>query len=205
MKAFLKSSSLWFGILAVLLLVAGIAASMKWWGWLHPEEPTTVSNSETLRNVGLLIGGVLAFVFAGWRAWVAERQANAAQTQANMALDQAATAQQGLLNERYQKGAEMLGSEVLTVRLGGIYALQGLAAEHPEQYHIQIMRLFCAFVRNPTGVMEGHFAGYDDDGQPIRGIRDDVQAVMHAIGSRTDADIALERDGEMFMVESPEC
>ena len=31
------------------------------------------------------------------------------------------------------------------------YALQRLAEEHPERYHIQIMRLFCAFVRNPTG------------------------------------------------------
>ena len=44
----------------------------------------------------------------------------------------------------------MLGSEVLSVRLGGIYALQRLAEEEPKQYHVQIMRLFCAFVRNPT-------------------------------------------------------
>ena len=58
--------------------------------------------------------------------------------------------QQGLLHERYQKGAEMLGSELLSVRLGGIYALQRLAENHPGQYHIQIMHLFCAFVRHPT-------------------------------------------------------
>ena len=38
----------------------------------------------------------------------------------------------------------------LAVRLGGIYALQSLAEEHSEQYHAQIMRLFCAFVRHPT-------------------------------------------------------
>ena len=35
--------------------------------------------------------------------------------------------------ERYERGAEMLGSRVLSVRLGGIYALEHLAAEHPQQ------------------------------------------------------------------------
>ena len=50
----------------------------------------------------------------------------------------------------------MLGSEVLSVRLGGIYALQRLAEEWPDQYHIQIMRLFCAFVRLPTSITVAH-------------------------------------------------
>ena len=66
-------------------------------------------------------------MLAIWRSTVAERQS--------------ATAQQGLLNERYQKGAEMLGSDVLSVRLGGIYALERLAAEDPNQYHILVMKL----------------------------------------------------------------
>ena len=59
------------------------------------------------------------------------------------------TAEQSLLNERYQRGAEMLGSDVLSVRLDGIYALDRLAAEQPASYHIQIMQLFCAFARRP--------------------------------------------------------
>ena len=44
----------------------------------------------------------------------------------------------------------MLGNDVLSVRLMGgirIIALQRLAEEHPEQYHVQIMRLFCALAR----------------------------------------------------------
>ena len=43
----------------------------------------------------------------------------------------------------------MLGNDVLSVRLGGIYALEHLAREHPDQYHLQIVKLLCAFVRNP--------------------------------------------------------
>ena len=45
----------------------------------------------------------------------------------------------------------MLGSEQLSVRLGGIYALARLAREDPGDYHTQIMSLLCAFIRNPTG------------------------------------------------------
>ena len=191
MKAFLKSGSFWFGILSVLLLGVGVFASIEWWGWLHPKGPTTVSNSETLRNVGLLIGGGLAFVFAGWRAWVAERQASATQTQAQMAQNQADIARRSLLNERYQRGAEMLGSEVLLTRLGGIYALEGLTEEHPSQYHIQVMKLFCSFVRNPTTSSSGQ----DENGvDGATELREDVQAVMDAVGRRGVAGLAIEKE-----------
>ncbi len=149
MKRLLDSGYFWIA-LSSLLLSVGVALIITFWSWPHPEASTTESNSETIRNVGLLLAGVLAFVFALWRAWVAERQAATARDQAKIAQEQAATAERGLLNERYQKGAEMLGSDVLSVRLGGIYALQRLADEQPKQYHVQIMRLFCAFVRNPN-------------------------------------------------------
>ena len=170
-----------------------------------------VDNSEqTLRNVGLLIGGLLAFVFAVWRAWVAERQANAARQQAETALLQAETAQQSLLNERYQRGAEMLGSDVLSERLGGIYALQGLAERHPEPYHVPVMRQLCSFVRHPTEV----------EGQPpvgsinidwgsaygastaqdfaaagtleIEVVREDIQAAMDSIASCHTRNLQIE-------------
>ena len=48
----------------------------------------------------------------------------------------------------------MLGREVLTAHLGGIYTLARLAREHPADYHTQIMHLLCAFARNPPGVEE---------------------------------------------------
>lgn len=118
---------------------------------------------ERVATAGILIGGVIALGVASWRAHSADQQANAAQKQVDTALRQVDTAQkqvataqrqaqtayQGLLNERYQKGAEMLGSSVLSVRFAGIYALGQLAEDHPEQYYIQIMQLLCAFVRYP--------------------------------------------------------
>ena len=145
------------------------------WEWLSSGE----SGSTTIRNIALVAAGLIALPLAIWRGVVANRQAN--------------TAQQGLLNERYQNGAEMLGSEVLSVRLGGIYALQCLAEEWPDQYYIQIMCLFCAFVRLPTrdqSLESGQ--AVIEPGTPL-GIRQDVEAVIQMIGSRDKSRIALER------------
>ena len=118
----------------VLVLVTSLSLAWCYWEELRGDQE---SLSATVRNVGVVIGGVIAILFAVWRSIVAARQAT--------------TAQLGLLNERYQKGAEMLGSKVLAVRLGGIYALARLARDHSGDYHTQIMSLLCAFVRNPTG------------------------------------------------------
>ena len=199
MRGLLESGYFWF-VLTVVSFLASVGLTVWFWGWLHPSAPTTVSNSETLRNVGLLIGGLLAFVFAGWRAWVAERQANAARLQAQTELRQADTAQQSLLNERHQRGAEMLGSNVPAVRMGGIYALKRLAEEHPDLYHIQIMSLLCAFARVPTSDGGDKIRFQTQDGQEAETatVRPDVQEVMQAIGSRGAVGISLERSEQEF-------
>ena len=145
------------------------------WEWLSGGE----SGSTTIRNIALVAAGLIALPLAIWRGVVANRQAN--------------TAQQGLLNERYQRGAEMLGNEVLSVRLGGIYALQRLAEESPGQYHIQIMRLFCAFVRSPTRDQSLESGQAVIEPGTLLGIRQDVEAVMQMIGSRAKSRITLER------------
>ena len=131
---------------------------------------TGESGSSTIRNVGLLIGAAIAMVLAVWRSRVAGRQA--------------ATAERGLLNDRFQKGAEMLGSDVLAVRIGGIYGLTHLAREHPQQYHVQVMRLFCSFARDtsPSGILN-----------------EDAKAVMDAIGARRERHLRLERDAEYWL------
>ena len=101
------------------------------------------SRSTTARNVGILFFGLIAIGVAIWRSIVADRQAKAA-------LYQVEISRRSLLNERYQRGAEMLGSKVLSVRLGGIYALQRLAQEDPEQYRDQIVGLLDIFVKDPV-------------------------------------------------------
>ena len=204
--SFKKSGSFWFTAAAFGLLLISVGLALWFWDWLHPRDLTTVSNSETLRNVGLLIAGGMAFVFALWRGWVAERQAAASQQQTAEAQRQAETAQRVLLNERYQTGAEMLGNAKMAVRLGGIYALERLAAEHPEEYHVQVMKLFCGFVRFPTeddGVQFRPTTGNRQDGQALR-LRADVQDAVRAIGSRSTTGITLEKDEDSNILYLPE-
>ncbi len=156
-----------------------IGAILVWQYW-DDLDSDLESLSTTVRNVALVIGGVVALLLAIWRSRIGERQVT--------------TAQQGLLNERYQKGAEMLGSNVLSVRMGGIYALQKLAEEHPKEYHIQIMNLLGAFVRHPTrdetilSVLDDR-AGKDEQ---TENSREDVQAVMQIIGHRSQSTIDAE-------------
>lgn len=177
-----ESRGFWV-ILSMVVVVLEIILVVVLWDWLAGNE----SGSATVRNIGLVIAGSMAIPLAIWRAVVADKQASSAQSQTTIA-------QQGLLNERYQKGAEMLGSKVLSVRLGGIYALQRLAEECPKQYHVQIMWLFCAFVRLPTWDPSLKSEREENRKGDILGIRQDVEAVMEAICSRPESRIALERD-----------
>ena len=184
----------WFGVTACCLPVVLILVAVWQWDWLSIGNAETGSNSETLRNVSLLIAGVLALVFALWRAWVAERHANASQGQTQTAQLQVEIARQTLMNERYQRGAEMLGSDILTVRLGGIYALQRLANEERSLYHVEIMRLLCSFVRSPVGDGSPEDP-VDRDGWPVYpSVREDVQAAVSAIGLRNSGSSDLERE-----------
>ena len=191
-KDLAKSVVQWDGILWITLIIIvlsiGVALSWIYWKDLRGSQD---SLGTTIRTVALVIGGVIAAILAMWRSRVAERQAT--------------TAQRGLLNERYQKGAEMLGNEVLAVRLAGIYALQRLAEEHSEQYHVQVMRLLCAFARHPTRQMQSEAPVQDEmavrksDPTPFdepQEIREDVQAVMAAIGYRRGEAILLEKHSQ---------
>ena len=166
------------GVLVLALIVMG-------WGWLHGDGAGP-SPSETLRNVGLLVAGVFALAIAIWRAKVADRQSVTAQEEAD-------TSKQGLQYDRYQRGAQMLGSESLSVRLAGIYSLEWLAKEDPEQYDIQIMQSFCSFATNPAGDYESNQPPADNVVNSDQATRQDVRAVMYALGKRSEIGKSLER------------
>ena len=173
-----KWDGFWWLAVIVVVLIIGVFLSWVHWEDLREDQG---SLSTTVRNLGFVIGGIIAILLALWRSLVAGRQAVTAQRQTE-------TAQHGLLNERYQKGVEMLGSNVLSVRLGGIYALQRIAEEHPTTYHFQTMQLFCAFVRHPHGEVSN---AHSHSQSPYRV---DIKAVMDAIGTRSDVQLTLEQE-----------
>ncbi len=171
-----RSGNFWIGAAVIVVVVAimALGSLLSWGFWEELHNYEGGSAASTIRSIALVIAAPIALVLAVWRSIVASRQADTAQLQAGIA-------ERGLLNERYQKGAEMLGSPVLAVRLGGIYAAQRLAEEHPLEYHLQVMRLFCSFVRNPPyGSGPGTAPG------------EDVIAILDAIAYRGTQRIRLE-------------
>lgn len=119
-----------------VVLIAVASVWLVYPDWLTANE----SGSATLRNLGLVVAGLVGLPLAIWRSVVAEHQADAAQRQSNIAF-------RSLLNERFQKGAEMLGHpDNMSVRLGGIHALDRLAKDHPETFYLQVIQLLGAFV-----------------------------------------------------------
>ncbi|MCY4514965.1 MAG: pentapeptide repeat-containing protein [Candidatus Tectomicrobia bacterium] len=180
----LKRKSAWGFVVtwALVVIVTSVPASLAFCDSLSAYE----SSSATIRNLALVVSVAIALPLAIWRSMVAGRQAE--------------TAYRGLLNERYQKGSEMLGSRVLSVRLGGIYALRRLSEEHPEEYHLQIMRLFCAYVRDSMGTeslqskpipQQDHL----DDGAPLA-FPLDCHEIMDAVLGRDENRIRIERKGK---------
>ena len=171
-------------VTALVLLTMTPPATMinlaqRFCSWLIVGE----SGSAVLRNIGLLLLAILGLPFAIWRTIVAAHQAD--------------IARHVLRNERHQKAVEMLGHPNLTVRLGGIYALQNLSKEDPTNYHIQVMRIFSAYLRYPT---TGHPTEIDErnpeeivntDSRRTQ-IPRDVLDVLLSIGTRDQKEIEIE-------------
>jgi hypothetical protein len=78
-----------------------------------------------------------------------------------------------LVSNQVSKGFEQLGNEKsIVVRLGGIYALEGVM-NNSEQYRQPVLEALCAFVREGTRTITG-------DGPPAA----DIQAALRVIGRR---------------------
>ena len=88
----------------------------------------------------------------------------------------------------------MLGAVSLSERLRGIYELQRLVDEHPRQYHVPVMRQFCAFLRNPTENEGPGARSGVQDGPPhvVTPIRKDFQAILDMISVRRKDQLEIE-------------
>ena len=141
---------------ALGFLVVSIIAAAYFWNCLSAGE----SVGSTLRNVAVIVAGLVALPLAIARVLVVG--------------DQADTADRSLANDRYQRGAEMLGHEDETVRIGGIDALREVAHQYPHQYVRPAMRLLCR-------ILCTHIA--NAGGKPDFRTRSDLPAAIEAIGS----------------------
>jgi uncharacterized protein YjbI with pentapeptide repeats len=178
--------------LPIAVFVSVIAALAFWWWWpkwqvnrlaLEIRDPKARADVEDnfRRTVGQLLGGA-AVLFGAWLAFLqfSEQQQQTVQSQIKQQQQAAQQQQQQaardlLISNQASKGFEQLASDKIAMRLGGIYALEGVmnASERPEQYRGPILEMLCAFVREYT-------IGKTVSEKPAI----DIQAALSVIGRR---------------------
>ena len=169
-----KSLGFWVGVSVAGVVSLSVFVSVKHWDWLQGGAGLN-SNAATVRYIGLVVGGVVAILIALWRSLVAERQATAAKRQAEIG-------ERVYLNERYRQAASMLGDNELPVRLAGIFALERVAADHPDEFRLEAIKLLVEFVRTPPELKHPQPKVWDGWLQLERpATRKDVQAATTAI------------------------
>ena len=117
---------------------------------------------QLLGGTAVLLGAALAYLQFTQQQQTSQRQFTQ-QQQASRDL---------LISNQVSKGFEQLGSDRRVVRLGGIYALEGVM-NTSDQYHQPVLEALSAFVRDSTSTDTS-------DGPPAT----DIQAVLTVIGRR---------------------
>ena len=154
--------------LPIAVVVSVIAALAFWWWWprwqvdrlaLEIRDPKARADVEDKfrKTVGQLLGGI-AVLFGAWLAFLQfPQQQQTTQSQIDQQQQAAQQQQQQaardlLISNQVSKGFEQLASDKMAMRLGGIYALEGVMnwSERPEQYRGPILEMLCAFVREYT-------------------------------------------------------
>lgn len=159
-------------LLSVIIILICVYLVYEYWDLLGENE----AGSATLRNLAIVVTAAIGLPFVIIRSLVPLRS---------------------LLDERYQKSAEMLGSEILAVRIGGIVGLWHVAYGSPQTHHIQTMRVLCAFIRNwqdigLTKANQQH--GLLSENLPLPMAREDVREAMLAIIFRSAKQVAVEKE-----------
>lgn len=96
--------------------------------------------AEIVRNLGLVIGGVLALGIAVWRSKAAQDQVDISD------LDR--------LDRQYSEAVSLLSDPDTVSRLAGIRMLERLANRKSQVFREDVVRVLCEFARNPTKVAE---------------------------------------------------
>jgi uncharacterized protein YjbI with pentapeptide repeats len=126
---------------------------------------------DAVRGRALAVGTVLGAVVA---VYYTARNADTARRTFQLG-------EQGHVTERYTKAIDQLGSEKLEIRLGGIYALERIAADSIRD-HAVVYDVLAAFVRE-------HLARRNRNSRPSTGVDDariatDIRAAVTVIGRR---------------------
>jgi hypothetical protein len=172
--------------LAVAIVSLALLAALWWLLWRLPRHqvvrvsiqiPDPKARADTEDNfrktIAQVLGGTAVLIGAGAAYLQFIQQQQVAHTQLQAAHDL-------LISNQVAKGFEQLASDKVALRLGGIYALEGVM-NGSEQYHQPVLETLCAFVRDATiGMIVGEKPNTD------------IQAALAVIGRRKEGPGAVD-------------
>jgi uncharacterized protein YjbI with pentapeptide repeats len=159
-------------IIGLAVLATLLLAIVVWWLWwrlpkrevarlsLKIRDPKARADVEDnyRKTVGQALGGIAVLLGAGLAYLQFSQQQRASHDL--------------LISNQVSKGFEQLGSEKVVIRLGGIYALEGVM-NNSDQYHQAVLEALSAFVREGTRASAA----------PM--LPRDIQAALTVIGTRS--------------------
>jgi hypothetical protein len=169
-------------ILWMIMAGAAVIAAVLWWWWpkwevnrlslkIRDAKARADVEDNFRKTIGQFFGGAVVLI----GAWSAYSTLQTSRQQLSSQQDQTRWTLQGsheqLISQQVSKGFEQLGNDKIVVRLGGIYALEGVM-NTSEQYHQPVLEALCAFVRGARN--------HTDQGPPAT----DIQAILTVIGRR---------------------
>ena len=145
-------------------------------GSANPRELFEIEN-ESRGTLGQILSGVavLTGLIFAWQ-------------QLGQTSDNLRVSQEGQITDRFSRAVDQLGSDDLTARLGGVYALERIARDSPRDYG-PVMEVLTAFARQESPLPANGAATPAASAPPIPV---EVEAVFKVIGRRTPAQVLAE-------------
>ncbi len=145
--------------------------------------------SDALSDAIIATWALVASLLLIWRAYSADRQAQAAVDQARASLMQSESSIFAVRSNLYLQYIELLDDAEQSKRVAAISALWEMAKEFPRDYHASVMKVLCAHVRK-----RGRQFEKIEDGISTVGINTDVDDILRLLSSRTSEQLHYEPD-----------
>jgi len=126
------------------------------------------------------IGGFFVFVTAG----VAYLNFRETRRNVNATERNVRATEEKQIAERFGKAVELLGSEKIHARLGGIYALEQIAKDAEEKYYWQVMETLTSYVREESPLPESSDCRSLEELKNVPLLSEDVQTAMTVLARR---------------------
>lgn len=163
-------TAIYSALIALVTTIVWLLSYISVEAWnIYNQAKTDDANLEAFRNLmlglGALVIGPLGFTLALVRTVSAWKQAR--------------VADQKLQTETFSYAIDQLAHDKLAVRLGAIYALEGLAKNSPN-LHISVFEALCAYVREKSPTLKPT----EDKNTEGHTIPADIQTILTVIGRR---------------------